>query len=155
MNSFISYGLTSFKHKNSIVGKYFPEINSINVSWQAHKFRRVIELLHHFAIQLLQEWATCRKEQFTKASGRSIKISPNQVVCILAHTNALIVIHCYAKLDRNEETDAACKEIFFHLFFILRCSSLQESILNLFSIENSTTSKQLNPPNILMFLLLK
>lgn len=31
-NSFISYGLTSFKHKNSIVGKYFPEINSITLA---------------------------------------------------------------------------------------------------------------------------
>lgn len=91
---------------------------------------------------------------YEKASGRSLKISPNQVLCILAYTNALTVIHCYAKADKNEETGAA-RNIFFHLLFILKCSSSQESILHLFSIENSTTSKQLKPKNILMFLLLK
>lgn len=45
------------------------------------------------------------------------KINKNQVVCILAYTNALIVIQCHAKAGRNEQTGAACKNIFSSTFY--------------------------------------
>lgn len=142
--------------KYCIVGKYFPETNWINVSWQTHKFRKVVQLLHHFAIQLLEVRGMIylQKGEIYQSQWKINKNLPKLgglYFSIYKCPNSNGLLH----KDRNEETGAACKNIFFHLLFMLRCSSLQESILNLSSTENSTTSKQLKPPNILIFLIWK
>lgn len=112
--------------KYSIVAKYFLEMYSMLANKLTHSER---QSLYHCAIQFLEERGMNYLQKgagYQKASGRSIQISPNQVDCILAYTNALIVIHCYTKAERNEKAGNACKNI-FHLLFVLRYSSLQES----------------------------